>query len=498
VFVPSAPLGPAPARVVATDVLALRGAQVFVLGDALLDVYIDGTVDRISPEAPVPVVHERGVQEVLGGAANVAANIAQLGGTATLGARVGDDHDGERIRALATGHGIRIDAVFTDGGVPTARKTRVRAGYQQLVRIDREETEPVSRQTADALLARLDVFLDGDGGRAVVLADYAKGVLSNEMLRAVVQRCRAARVPIIADPKSDDLRRYAGATVLKPNRAEAVRAAGPGADHHPEALAATVLAASGAENVVLSLSADGLIAAGAALAAPLRLCAHVRQVADVSGAGDTMVALLAAGAAVGLPLERSVMLANIASGRVCEKLGTATLTSSELLEAFKEETEDHQPEKWLPDRETAARIVAAQRADGRRVVFTNGCFDMLHAGHVRLLQAARALGDALVVAVNSDDSVRRLKGPSRPVNALDDRVAVLSALACVDFVCAFDEETPLELILAAQPDLIVKGGDYAREDVVGGAQAAAWGGRVEIVPLLKGRSTTRLLQAGAS
>ena len=480
------------ARDVAADVLALRDARVLVLGDALLDVYVDGHVERISPEAPVPVVHERGRREVLGGAANVAANLAQLGATAILAGRVGADAEGERVRVLSTAQGIDVGAVVTDATVPTSRKVRVLAGYQQVVRVDREELDPVAPATAAALLEHLDAFLATAGPRAVVLADYAKGVLTEALLGEAIARCRAAGVPVVADPKSDDLSRYAGVTILKPNRLEAVRAAG-GANAGPEALVAAVLDASRAENVVLSLSADGVIAAGAALDEPMLLRSQVRQVADVSGAGDTMVALLAGCAAAGLPIERGVVLANLAAGRVCEKPGTATLTASELLETFGREHQDR-PGKWLADRDVAARIMAAERADGRRVVFTNGCFDILHAGHVRLLQKARSLGDALVVAINTDDSVRRLKGPTRPVNSRDDRVAVLSALGCVDFVCEFEEDTPLELILAVRPDLIVKGGDYAVEDVVGGAEAAAWGGRVEIVPLLEGRSTTRILQ----
>jgi D-beta-D-heptose 7-phosphate kinase/D-beta-D-heptose 1-phosphate adenosyltransferase len=207
-----------------------------------------------------------------------------------------------------------------------------------------------------------------------------------------------------------------------------------------------------------------------------------------------MVAVLAMGCAAGLPLERSVELANVAAGEVCAKLGTAVLAPSELLAAFRVHSQAVAPEKWLSGRELVARVGAQLREDGRRIVFANGCFDVLHAGHVALLQAARAFGDVLVVGLNTDESVQRLKGPTRPVSGLDDRVAVISALAAVDVVCAFDEDTPLELILALRPDVLVKGGDYAPEDVVGGAEAAAWGGRVEIVPLLSGRSTTRLLQ----
>ena len=489
-------------RDIASDLLALQATSVFVAGDALLDVYVTGGVERISPEAPVPVVHESSQRSVLGGAANVAANVAALGARVRLGARIGMDGEAEALRALCGVHGIGTQALMTDPALPTTRKTRVLAGYQQVVRLDREVVAPLGEVGAQALLASVDAWLEEEAGasRALVLADYAKGVLTEEVVRALMARCALAGVPVVVDPKDPDLRRFRGATVLKPNRDEARRAAlraGTPTDE-PEALAGAVLACSGAENVVLSLSGEGVIARGAALPGTVRVPTRALQVADVSGAGDTMVAVLAMGCAAGLPLERSVDLANVAAGEVCSKLGTAVLSPSELLGAFKAHADAVAPEKWLADRDLVARVGAQWREDGRRIVFANGCFDVLHAGHVQLLQAARAFGDVLVVGLNTDESVRRLKGPTRPVSGLDDRVAVISALAAVDAVCAFDEDTPLELILALRPDVLVKGGDYAPEDVVGGAEAAAWGGRVEIVPLLSGRSTTRLLQGSGA
>ena len=490
-------------RDIASDLLDLRATCVWVAGDALLDVYVAGDVERISPEAPVPVVHEGSERVVLGGAANVAANVAALGARAWLGARVGRDREGELLRGLCAERGIAAELV-SDADLPTTRKTRVLAGYQQVVRLDREVVAPLGAEASRALLAAFDRWLQdpaaAGGGRALVLADYAKGVLTPEVVAGLARRAAAAGVPVIADPKDPDLGRFAGVTVLKPNRDEARRAAlGAGTPTDaPEALADAVLASSRARNVVLSLSADGVIARGADVSGTVRAPTRALQVADVSGAGDTMVAVLAMGCAAGLPLARSVEVANVAAGEVCAKLGTAVLSPSELLGAFKAQSEVRAPEKWLADRELVARVGAQLRDDGRRIVFANGCFDVLHAGHVQLLQAARGLGDVLVVGLNTDASVRRLKGPTRPVSSLEDRVAVLSALAAVDAVCAFDEDTPLELILALRPDVLVKGGDYAPEDVVGGAGAATWGGRVEIVPLLDGRSTSRLLARGAA
>jgi D-beta-D-heptose 7-phosphate kinase/D-beta-D-heptose 1-phosphate adenosyltransferase len=250
-----------------------------------------------------------------------------------------------------------------------------------------------------------------------------------------------------------------------------------------------VLDASGAENVVLSLASDGVAARGALLDGTLLQRSRAHQVADVSGAGDTMVAVLALALGARIDFARGVELANAAAGAVCAKLGTATLTSSELLEAT-----DGRPPKMLPERAGVVAATEQLRGDGRRLVFANGCFDVLHAGHVRLLAHARSLGDALLVALNDDDSVRRLKGDGRPRQTLEDRMEVLAALECVDLVTAFGEDTPRELILAVRPDVIVKGGDYRAEDVVGAVEARAWGGQVAIVPLLEGRSTTALLR----
>jgi D-beta-D-heptose 7-phosphate kinase / D-beta-D-heptose 1-phosphate adenosyltransferase len=461
----------------ATDVLRLARARVFVAGDALLDVYLEGDVSRVSPEAPVPVLLETGSRRVLGGAANVAANVAALGGRATLAARVGDDPEGDDLRALCAERGIDT-ALVCEPGLPTPRKTRVvAAGFHQLARLDRERTDPLA---SDAQQRVLDAFATWDGG-ALVLADYAKGALPEPLTRRLVAAARRRAIPVVADPKAADLSRYAGATVIKPNRGEAQSAAqGHGGD-----LLDAVLRASGAENVVLSLSAEGVAVRGAAVDGTVERRSEALEVADVSGAGDTMVAVLAMGLAAGLELTRAVELANAAAGAVCGKPGTATVTPAELLDAV------HGASKILRTHDDAAAVAHRLRAAGRRLVLANGCFDLLHAGHVRLLQHARSLGDALMVALNDDDSVRRLKGPGRPRQPLRDRLEILAALEAVDHVVAFAQDTPLELLRAVRPDVLVKGGDYRPEDVVGAGVA----GEVVIVPLLDGRSTTALLRA---
>jgi D-beta-D-heptose 7-phosphate kinase/D-beta-D-heptose 1-phosphate adenosyltransferase len=435
------------------------------------------------------VLHERERRTVPGGAANVAANVIALGGRATLVSRRGQDAAGLALEEACDAAGVPFAGVAVRADAPTTCKTRLIAAGQQMARIDREAVIPPDEAEREHVRTELNAWLAVDEPGAVVLADYGKGLLDAALIGEVVAACAARGVPVVADPKSRDLDRYAGVTVLKPNRREAEAAVGAA---EPAALADAVLAASGARNVVLSLSADGALVAGADIARPLHLPAHALDVADVSGAGDTLVATLALGLAGGLPLERAAALAALAASRVCEKPGTATLGFSELLHVERLATARATGAKLL-DRPTAAAVADALRAEGRRLVFANGCFDVLHAGHTALLQRAREHGDALIVAVNDDAGVRRLKGDGRPAVPLADRLTVLAALESVDYVVAFPEDTPLELILELRPDVIVKGGDYRAEDVVGAAEARAWGGVVEIVPLLAGRSTTALL-----
>jgi D-beta-D-heptose 7-phosphate kinase/D-beta-D-heptose 1-phosphate adenosyltransferase len=336
-----------------------------------------------------------------------------------------------------------------------------------------------------------------------VISDYAKGVITPELSKALIHAANEARVPVVVDPKSDDLDRYRGSTVMKPNLSEAIAACGRnpvGPDGSLDLAVAEqacleLARRAGVRNVVLSLASNGVVVSGEDVPVVTHFQGTTLQVAEVSGAGDTMVAVLAAGMAVGLPLERSVRVANIAASAVCAKAGTAVLTGAELLDAVLHVGAGSvRPGKVLASYHEAARMASMHRRDGRRVAFANGCFDLLHAGHVHVLQEARAAADALIVAINSDESTRRLKGPGRPVQSESDRADVLASLACVDGVVIFAEDTPLELILTVRPDLIVKGGDYSAEDVVGSTEAKSWGGKTKIVELLEGRSTTRLLE----
>ncbi|HYZ32462.1 MAG TPA: bifunctional D-glycero-beta-D-manno-heptose-7-phosphate kinase/D-glycero-beta-D-manno-heptose 1-phosphate adenylyltransferase HldE [Crenalkalicoccus sp.] len=470
------------------------GLRILVLGDVMLDRYLYGEVERISPEAPVPVVRLRRTRAMPGGAGNVARNISALGGQALLVGLVGEDAAGAELRAL-----LAQDAGIVDALVPAARPTsskmRVLAGTQQVARLDDEVAAFADAAESAALVAAAEAALPGC--RAVILSDYGKGVLAPEVIARIAAAARARGIPVLADPKRDDFSAYRGADCLTPNARELARAARLPTGTEAEVIAAArrVTTEAGLPALLCTRAEKGMtlvLADGTADSVP----AQAREVFDVSGAGDTVIATLALAHAAGRPLAEAMRIANAAAGLVVAKLGTATVGADELAHALRAEGGSAPEEGALLDRDAALRLVEEWRAHGLRVGFTNGCFDILHAGHVALLRAARRRCDRLIVALNTDASVARLKGPSRPVNRLADRAAVVSALAAVDAVVAFGEDTPLELIGALRPDLLVKGGDYRPETIVGAELVQGWGGEVAVVPLLPGRSTTGILARG--
>jgi D-beta-D-heptose 7-phosphate kinase/D-beta-D-heptose 1-phosphate adenosyltransferase len=490
---------------VAEHVLKMQQTEVFVIGDLILDTYVSGNVNRISPEAPVPVLLEKKTWAVLGGAANVAANIAAFGAKTILGGRLGRDTEGERFLQICKDLGIDTSATIQSTHTPTTRKLRVMASYQQLLRIDSEDTSSLVDAESRSLLESFETFAKRSGEKALVISDYGKGVCQPQLLKNLIRTANAAKIPIITDPKSLDLDRYSGSTVMKPNLSEGrevLKGVDPSyhfgnVESDIEMIAKTFLQRSDTRNIVISLSERGVHVQGSDIAKPTRFKSTALQVADVSGAGDTMVAFIALGLAAKLTLARSVELSNIAAGIVCGKLGTSTVTAPEFLDAFNDHTEDTKPDKVFP-REELGNLLERARRSGKKIVFTNGCFDLLHVGHTELLQQARSFGDVLVVGLNSDQSVRDLKGPTRPLQSEDDRAHILAALACVDFVTIFDEPTPLELIQRLRPNVLVKGGDYTVDTIVGSQDVLASGGSVEIIPLVKGRSTTNLVKKSAT
>lgn len=476
-------------------VLDLESARVIVVGDAMLDRYVDGSVDRISPEAPIPVLRVNNDHGVAGGAANAAMNIAALGARTTLIAAWAHDEAGAELERLLGDAGVQC-ARIARGGAPTIEKLRVVAGSQQIVRVDREDLTPLDAHGArDVLHALRDALEDDSTNAAIVISDYAKGLIDGDLAARIIELASAQAVPVIVDPKSPDIAKYRGATVVKPNFSEAVAMAGVsavGPDDETLDVISERLLVDGIGALAVSLSAMGVEVIEPQ--SRTRIPTRARLVADVSGAGDSMIAGIAVGLASGLSLLQSVQIGNMAAGIACGRPGTAVVTRADILNELLRESSPEDRPGTVEDWAELARLVAVEKAAGRTVVFANGVFDLLHAGHVALLREARSLGDVLVVGVNSDASTSRLKGSTRPLQPQRDRMSVLDAVRFVDFVTVFDQDTPRELILAIQPDVIVKGSDYRPDQVVGGDDAKAWGGRVHIVSLLDGVSTTRLSQ----
>ncbi len=467
--------------------------RLLVVGDVMLDKYIWGEVGRISPEAPVPVVRATHQSHQPGGAANVAMNIAKLGAQVEVVGFAGGDEDERLLAACLRESGITPGFVKCEG-FPTITKLRILGGRQQMLRLDSERPGPRAAGDCERLTARVLEQLEGSD--AVVLSDYAKGVLTPEVCQKIIAAARAKGIPVLVDPKTADFARYRGATTVCPNLGELAAAVG----RDPHDIDALLDAAEGMvrefdlEFLTATLGEKGiaLLRPGSRMLAP----AVARQVFDVSGAGDTVIAVLALCLASGLKPETGVALANVAAGIVVGKVGTVPVEKHELLAALTPEIALRGEDKVV-SREELVQRTALWKANGERVVFTNGCFDLLHVGHITLLEQARRFGDRLIVAINSDTSVQVLKGPTRPVVGEGDRARVLASLAAVDAVVVFGEETPLELIVAARPDVIVKGGDYGVDTVVGAKEVMAWGGQVKIVPTVAGFSTTGLIAKGA-
>lgn len=466
-----------------------RGASILVFGDVILDRFIYGRVSRLSPEAPVPVLEVEREIDVPGGAANVACNIASLGGKATVVGMVGDDEWGKALAARIDGVDGLVSDLIVVPSRPTTRKIRYVAGRQQILRADVEERGAAAE---GALLAAFRKHLPK--ADAVVLSDYAKGVLSEGVVIEAIALARAAGKPIVADPKSAAMRRYDGATLITPNRKEAAAATHIEGDNDArtaESAAAILADAPAAAAVLITRGPLGMTLLERGQSAQ-HFAATAREVFDVCGAGDTVVATLALGLASNLDLSAAAYAANLAAGVAVTKVGTASVTPQELLSAFQSGDLQFAARK-ITTLAAACRCAAEWRAGGARIGFTNGCFDLIHPGHVALLTQARARCDRLIVAINTDASVKRLKGDDRPVQNEAARSLVLASMAAVDLVIAFDGDTPIDLITALEPDVLVKGADYRIDQVVGADVVRAYGGEVFLAPLSEDQSTTRTI-----
>ena len=475
---------------------AVGGTTILCVGDVMLDDFVYGEVTRISPEAPTPVLAVRHNAVEIGGAGNVARNIAALGARCIFVGLVGDDEAGLVLaQALAKLNGAVTPDLVIDRTRQTTRKVRFVSEHHSthLMRADWETTAPASAHSQDALIGRAEAALPKAG--AVVLSDYAKGVLTERVVRAVIEAARRLGKPVIVDPKGHDYRVYRGATLLTPNRKELAAAVHRPVSSEAEVAAAAVELAriAGCEAVLVKRSEEGMTL-HVDNEPPIHIPAYPVKVRDVSGAGDTVAAVMAVLLALKTPLEPAVRAANAAAAVVVGKRGTATVSLAELRHRILPAASLAPEEKIVFDWSVLDQRLDEWRRQGLRIGFTNGCFDLLHRGHIRLLAEARAACDRLIVGLNSDASTRRLKGEARPINPAASRADVLAALEAVDLVVVFEEDTPLELIGRVRPAVLVKGADYRREDVVGRDLVEGLGGHLVLVDLVPGHSTTAMVE----
>ena len=483
---------------------SLRSSRILVLGDVMLDEYVWGEVSRISPEAPVPVIAGRHREFKAGGAGSVVDNLAVLGAKVLACGLVGDDEGGRSLQELLGSEGADCSGVIVSSERPTIRKTRVMAyvqhanrGQQQILRVDWEEVQPPTPNER----VRIGRFLEetfANPPEVVLISDYEKGLLDTGLLEDVLYRARQHSVPVLVDPgRSVDYSRYRGASLICPNRYEAEQATGRTLSTPEEYRAAGIdlLERLELDHVALTLDREGifLVSRGASGEEPTvrSFPTEVRAVTDVAGAGDMVLSLLGLAIASGWSVEHAIRLANVGAGIEVSKVGVTPIEPWELAQAWS--VGSAQSRSKVVTLSDAEKIVARHRATGRRVVFTNGCFDLLHHGHVVLLERARALGDTLIVGLNSDESIRRLKGEQRPVADEQARARVMSAISSVDHIVFFGEDTPMDVIERLRPDVLVKGSDYDGRAVVGREFVEGYGGVVELVPLELGVSTSRIL-----
>ncbi len=460
--------------------------HILVIGDLMIDHYLWGNCERISPEAPVQVVAIDKETSALGGAGNVVHNLSALGAKIDVISVVGDDANAKELRALL--HDIRLsdDLLYTQHGRNTSKKSRIIASQQQVVRYDKESTEDISLTMQNTIIRQLEETIASYD--IILLSDYGKGVLTPALTQAIIQLANTQHIKVLVDPKGADYTKYSGAYLLTPNKKEAILAS------QIEIKDATSLESSIVkikETCDLSVSLITLSEDGIAIYdETLRILPTVaREVYDVTGAGDTVLASLGFSLAAGYNIDQAVKFANLAAGVVVGKMGSATATLNEIIE-YKSSLNKSTSDSHIKTMEEIAFLSAELKKRGKKIIFTNGCFDILHVGHVKYLEKAKSYGDVLILGLNSDESVSRLKGPTRPVNTEDDRAYILASLEAVDYVVKFYDDTPYELIKAVQPHILVKGGDYKGKEVVGQDIAD----ELKLVDFVDGKSTTKTIE----
>lgn len=468
-----------------------KDVRVLVVGDLMLDEYLWGKAERISPEAPVQVVDVTREDMRLGGAGNVINNLVALGCKVTALSVIGVDDNGVLLQHAFTGKGVDASGVFEDPMRSTSKKTRVVAANQQIVRIDRETKDSISAEFEERIIEFVKVRKNDF--QVILVSDYAKGVVTPRILAGIIAVARKVNVPVAIDPKGSDYTKYRGASILTPNRKEAEIAAGISIadDKNLKEAALALIGQVELDAILITRSEKGmsLFPRGCE---EIHIPTVAREVYDVTGAGDTVLAVLGLALACDMDFADAARLANIAAGIAVGKIGTSTVAPAEIIDAMSQGHRDC--DNKIKNLDVLAAIVEAEKGKGKKAVFTNGCFDLLHAGHVKYLQKARSFGDLLVLGLNSDASVRRLKGEKRPLIGEEERAHILSALDCVDYVVIFPEDTPLKLIETLQPAVLVKGGDYTTAGVVGKELVESYGGRVELVEFVDGKSTTNIIE----
>ena len=465
--------------------------KVLVAGDLILDEYLWGGVSRISPEAPVPVLETRSENLSLGGAANVANNLVALGCDVYLVGAIGQDEKGDKLLELIRDGGIHTEGIFRFVHRPTTSKMRIIAHNQQILRIDKEDNRPITEETEKKIIQFITQTLPQMDG--VICSDYQKGVLTEKVLKNLMQRARSGKKQVIVDPKSADFALYKGATVLTPNQSEVERSVPIKVKSMEdlERAAQYLLTLTKAEALLVTRGKDGMILYGHK-GKPVEIPTVAREVYDVTGAGDTVVSVFGMALFVGFDFRDSAWLSNMAGSIVVGKVGTAVVTLNEINDYLQEEML-HTSQTVLKLEDLKKRVSLA-KSTGKTVVFTNGCFDIIHGGHIEFLQKAKAKGDLLIVGLNSDASVQTLKGKGRPIKTESERANILSALKYVDYITVFDEATPEALIRQVRPDILVKGDDYKIDEVVGREIVEGYGARVELIPIVQGHSTTKTLE----
>ncbi len=460
--------------------------NILVVGDLMIDHYLWGSCERISPEAPVQVVDIAKETTVLGGAGNVINNLVALGANVSVSSVIGDDDNGVELTNMLTSIGVDIKNIAIQNGRKTSKKSRVIAVSQQILRYDKESKEDITKESYEKILNSLKSVISKYD--MVILSDYGKGVLRDELCEGIIELSNKNGVRVLVDPKGRDFSKYKGAYLLTPNKKEAILATGIDIKDKNSLKEALLKLKSECDLGIslITLSEDGI----ATYDDELKIFPTVaKEVFDVTGAGDTVIASIAYALSAGKDIEETSAFANLAAGVVVGKIGSATVTLDEIVE-YEASLHKSTSDAHIKSFDDINSIVTRYKQNGKKVVFTNGCFDILHVGHVKYLQEAKSFGDILIVGLNSDESVSRLKGPTRPVNIAEDRAYLLAALEAVDFVVPFSDDTPYELIKMIKPDVLVKGGDYEGKEVVGTEFAR----ELKLVEFVDGKSTTKTIQ----